>query len=105
MIHDLSYLGTKLEGNAEYVTFAEQEAEKETWLGCFSRSFPMLLPGMACMPTYIIACKEKLWVITDHSAGPLSLNSLISKDNRAVPLCSLQQLGYHLRRVHAQYPD
>ena len=105
MIHDLSFLGTKLQGNAEYAKFAEQEAEKETRLGRFLRSFPVLLPGMACMPTYIIARKEKLRVVTDHSAGPLSLNSLISKDNRAVPLCGLQQLGYHLRRARAQYPD
>ena len=51
---------------------------------------------MACMPTYIVSCKDKYQLVTDHSAGPLSLNSLIDKNDRAVPLCGLQQLGYNL---------
>ena len=104
MVHDLLYLGTKLDANAEYAAFAQEETDKETRLGHFSQPFPVLLPGMACMPTYVIARKDKLRVVTDHCAGVHSLNSLISKENRAVPLCGLQQLGYHLRRARAQYP-
>ena len=60
MVHDLSYLGTKLEDNDDYAAFAQQEADKETVLGRFSQPFPVLLPGMACMPTYVIARKGKL---------------------------------------------
>ena len=104
-IHDHLYLGTKLDNNEDYAAFAQEENDKETHLGWFSQPFAVLLPGMACMPTYVIARKEKLRIGMDHIAGTLSLNSLISKDSRAVPLCSLQQLGYQLCHAHKQFLD
>ena len=105
MVHDVSYLGTKLCENEAFTTFAQEECDKEARLGRFSRPFPVLLPGMVCMPTYIISRKDKLRMVTDHSTSNFSLNSLISKENRAVPLCGLQQLGYQLRHACAQYPS
>ena len=59
---------------------------------------------MACMPTYVISCGEKFRLVTDHSAGQLSLNSLIDKDSRTVPLCGLQQLGYNICQHCAAEP-
>ena len=60
---------------------------------------------MACMHTYVISRKGKLRIVTNHSASQLSLNSLIGCDNRAVPLCGLQQLGYNLQHTRDCYPQ
>ena len=57
------------------------------------------------MPTYVVARGEKLHLVTNHSAGSLSLNSLVSKEFCTVPLCGLQQLGYNIRRHWAEHPQ
>lgn len=64
------------------------------WL--FSEPFPKLLPGMACMPSYVVKRCDKYHLVTNHSSELFALNLLISKDDRAVPLCGLQQFGYML---------
>ena len=51
---------------------------------------------------YVIERKGKHRLITDHTCvqnPSLGLNALIAKDNRAVPLCNLQQFGYDLRNT------
>lgn len=66
----------------ERLQFYMKQCEKEYKLGRFSKSFGKhLLPGMACMPVFIIHRNGKFRMITDHSFGPYSLNSLIDKQH------------------------
>ena len=81
LVHDLLYMGTHLDDNPEYAKFARVESEKECLPERYSQPFPVLLPRMACMPTYVVSRKGKLRLITDHSASKLSLNSLIDRDS------------------------
>ena len=104
VVHDLSYLGTRLQDRPELKKFMEAECAKEFEVDRFSAPFDHLLPGMACMPTYVVSRGEKYRLVTDHSVGNLSLNSLVDKDFRAVPLCGLQQLGYNICRHRAASP-
>lgn len=80
--------------------FFEDESQKEIDAGRYSPPFPTILPGMACMPTYVIERKNKMRLITEQtciSDPSKGLNSLVKKENCAVPLCNLQQFGYDLR--------
>ena len=59
---------------------------------------------------YVITRKGKHCLITDHTCvckPELGLNALIDKNNRAVPLCNLQQFRYNLRNAkrHAHGRD
>lgn len=51
------------------------------------------------MPIYIILRNGKYCMITDHSFGPYSLNSLIAKDKHSFPLSSMQSFGQILCRA------
>lgn len=82
--------------------FFDKECHKELDLQHFSQSFPRLLPGMACMLSYMVKHGDKYCLVTDHSSEPHSLNSLISKEDHAVPLCGLQQFGYMLHKAWSE---
>lgn len=84
----------------EKLEFYVKQCEKEFELGRFSKPFgKQLLPGMVCMPVFIIHRNGKFRMITDHSFGPYSLNSLIDKDHRSFPLASMQSFGRILRNA------
>jgi len=64
-----------------------------------------LLPGMYCMPTYLVPKPQLVdWrLVNDLSAGPFFLNSMV--DHRLItgfPLDNLAQFGELLMRKHSQ---
>jgi len=63
----------------------------------FSESFgPDLLPGMYCMPAHAVPKpnSEDLRMVTDHSAGPYSLNSMVNHDLvTGYPLDNMTHMG------------
>ena len=65
------------------VAFIHDQRDIEIWKGRFSESFgPDLLPGMYCMPAHAVPKPNSsdLWMVTDHSASPYSLNSMVNHD-------------------------
>ncbi|PPQ85183.1 hypothetical protein CVT25_004190 [Psilocybe cyanescens] len=81
----------------------------EIGMGRFSKAFgPDLLPGMYSSPTYQIpkAGSSEFRLVTDHSAGPFSLNSMIPrKDIAGYPLDNITHLGEMLRDIKRKYPN
>jgi hypothetical protein len=65
--------------------------------GRFSPSFGTdLLPGMYCMPAHAVPKphSDDLRMVTDHSAGPFSLNSMVNHDLvTGYPLDNMTHLG------------
>ncbi|KAF8573201.1 hypothetical protein K439DRAFT_1284036, partial [Ramaria rubella] len=68
--------------------------------GRFSASFGTNLPpGMYSPPIHMVPKphSDKLCLINDHSAGPFTLNSWISKSDACIQLNNLQDFGVILR--------
>lgn len=82
--------------------FFDKQCQKEFDLQHFSQPFPSLLPGMACMPSYMVKHGKKYCLVTDHSSEPFLLNSLINKEDWVVPLCGLQQFRYMLCKAQSE---
>ena len=111
---DYPIINDQSQDNAEIVCdpqcshFFQAECAKEFDARRFSNPFPKLLPGMSCMPVYVINHKGKMRLVTDQTctrAPLLGMNNLVAKDERAVPLSNLQQFGYHLRALCARATD
>jgi hypothetical protein len=86
-------------------SFMRSMCREEEEAGRFSPAFgPGLLPGMVCGPVFPIPKPgtSKMRLITDHSAGAHSLNSLIPEDCRSVRFDNLHDLGCSLRHFHRQ---
>ncbi|KAH9950547.1 hypothetical protein B0H21DRAFT_674457, partial [Amylocystis lapponica] len=81
--------------------FLRDQRDEEVSLGRFSPSFgTKLLPGMYSMPIHAVPKprSDKLRLVTNHSAGEYSLNSMISHEAIAgVVLDSIPALGQMLR--------
>ncbi|KAF8812582.1 hypothetical protein BYT27DRAFT_7252098 [Phlegmacium glaucopus] len=77
--------------------FLHEQCKIEIDKGRFSPSFGMeLLPGMYSMPIYAVDKPNStdLRLVTDHSAGPFSLNNMIDHTKvTGFPLDNLRQLG------------
>ena len=77
--------------------FLHSQIQVEKDKHCFSHSFGTnLLPGMYSMPIHAVPKPRStdLQMVTDHSAGHYSLNSMIPHDNIAgYPLDNLKNLG------------
>ena len=104
IINDQSQDNTDIVRDPARLQFFTDECDKELAARRFSPPFPDLLPGMSCMPVYVITRKDKMRLVTDQTCTrdpQLGLNSLVAKDERAVPLSNLQQFGYHLRQLRA----
>jgi hypothetical protein len=91
--------------------FLRAQRDIEIEKGRFSPSFgPNLLPGMYCMPIHAVPKpnSSNFRLVTDHSAGPFSLNSMIDGDKvRGFPLDNMRHIGemlLALRRVHGDRP-
>ena len=85
------------------VEFIQATCQEEEAAGRFSAPFgTTLLPGMVCGPVFPVPKPgtSKLRLVTDHSAGTHSLNSLIPEDSRSVRFDNLHDLGSSLRLFH-----
>jgi hypothetical protein len=92
----------------EYDFICEQR-DKEISTGRFSDSFGEdLLPGMYSMPIHAVPKPHStdLRLVTNHSAGGFSLNSMIKREDIAgFPLDNMTHLGEMLLRKRAEFPD
>jgi hypothetical protein len=95
--------------NKEQLDFICAQRDKEIEAGRFSESFgPDLLPGMYSMPIHVVPKPHSsdFRLVTNHSAGLFSLNSMIKKEDIAgYPLDNMTQLGEMLLRKRKQFPD
>lgn len=89
-----------------HATFTREQCLVEQVAGRYSQFFgDRLLPGMYCMPQHVVARDNgKLRLVTNHSAGPYSLNSMIPLTERSFPLDGIQNLGRSIRRQRLRYP-
>ena len=88
---------------ADELEFIQATCQEEEAAGRFSPAFGTeLLPGMVCGPVFPVPKPgtNKLRLVTDHSAGLHSLNSLIPEDSRSVRFDNLHDLGSSLRQFH-----
>ena len=83
--------------NEEHAAFIRAQCRKEREKGYYSRSFGTdLLPGMYSMPIHAVPKPNSsdLRLITDHSAGAYSLNSMIDHTQvTGFPLDNMRHLG------------
>ncbi|TFY55879.1 hypothetical protein EVG20_g9157 [Dentipellis fragilis] len=94
----------------EHRLFVEEQCQKEIAVGRFSEPWEAdeLYPGMYSMPIGVIPKpnSDKLQLVTDHSAGKFSLNSMIAKPehNNKVQLDNIHDLGHNLLQVRHLLP-
>ena len=91
------------EWSVEEIAFIQETCREEEEAGRFSAAFGSeLLPGMVCGPVFPVPKPgtDKMRLVTDHSAGIVSLNSLIPEDSRTVRFDNLHDLGSSLRHFH-----
>ena len=77
------------------LAFLQHQRDQEIVSGHYSKSFGVsLLVGMTVQPVFTVPKKgsSKLCLVNDHSAGMLSLNSLIPADGGFVKLDSISDL-------------
>ena len=78
-------------------------------MGRFSQSFGKnLLPGMYSMPIHAVPKPHStdLRLVTNHSAGEFSLNSMIKREDiSGFPLDNMTHLGEMLLKKKAEFPD
>jgi hypothetical protein len=89
--------------NDEHATFIRDQCLKERHKGYYSESFGTdLLPGMYSMPIHAVPKPNStdLRLVTDHSAGLFSLNSMIDRNQvTGFPLDNVRHLGEMLLDV------
>ncbi|EMD33084.1 hypothetical protein CERSUDRAFT_98692 [Gelatoporia subvermispora B] len=87
--------------------FLETQRQEELAAGRFSEAFGLdLLPGMYCMPVHAVPKphSDKMRLVTNHSAGAYSLNSMIPREAIAgVVLDGIPALGQALRRIRREH--
>ena len=87
-----------------HAQFVHEQRDYEIQLGRFSPLFGLdLLPGMTAIPIGIVPKphSDKLCLMVDQSSGNYSPNSFIPRQDVAVPLNNLHDLGAILHNVHA----
>ena len=97
--------------NEEHAAFIRAQCLKEREKGYYSRSFGTdLLPGMYSMPIHAVPKPHStdLRLVTDHSAGPFSLNSMVDHTQvTGFPLDNMRHLGemlFDVRRSLGNIP-
>ncbi|TFY52988.1 hypothetical protein EVJ58_g9702 [Rhodofomes roseus] len=87
--------------------FLRDQRDEEITRGRFSQSFGRhLLPGMYSMPVHAVPKPntDKLRLVTNHSAGPFALNSMITKQAIAgVVMDGVPAIGYALREFRRKH--
>jgi hypothetical protein len=95
--------------NQTELDFVCEQRDKEIKMGRFSDSFGTeLLPGMYSMPIHVVPKPHStdFRLVTNHSAGEFSLNSMIKREDIAgYPLDNMTQLGEMLLKNKADFPD
>lgn len=95
--------------NSDEATFLRTQRDTEFNKGRFSAPFrETLLGGMYSMPIHAVpkADSSELRLVTNQSAGPYSLNSMIPRDRiRGYPLNNMCHLGDMLLFLHNSMPD
>ena len=95
--------------NKKELDFICEQRDKEIKAGRFSESFGCnLMPGMYSMPIHAVPKphSDDLRLVTNHSAGDFSLNSMIKREDIAgYPLDNMTHLGEMLLKKKAQFPD
>lgn len=81
--------------------------DHELEMGRFSDAFNKLLPGMKTSPLGLVPKphSDKLRLITDHSAGDNSLNSMINREDVSVRYDNLRDLANSLLAYRAEHGD
>ncbi|TEB31528.1 hypothetical protein FA13DRAFT_1595492, partial [Coprinellus micaceus] len=82
--------------NPKHVQFLRDQRDIELSKGRYSGGFHGLLPGMHAMPLHAVPKDggEKLRLITNHSRGDFSLNSMVDKHQMGkVPLDGMKVFG------------
>ena len=86
------------------VDFIRAQQDVEISKDRFSASFgPDLFPGMYCMPAHAVPKPNStdLCMVTDHSAGPFSLNSMVDHDQViGYPMDNMTHMGKMLLAHH-----
>jgi hypothetical protein len=89
--------------------FVCAQRDKEIEAGRFSHSFgEELLPGMYSMPIHAVPKPHStdLRLVTNHSAGIYSLNSMIKREDICgYPLDNMTHLGEMLLKKRGEFPD
>ena len=89
--------------------FLRDQRDVEISAGRYSESFGTdLLPGMYSTPIHAVPKprSSKLRLVNDHSAGPYSLNSMISREDVAgAKMDSISDLIGALARFRRRHPD
>ena len=89
--------------------FICSQRDKEIETGRFSAGFgEELLPGMYSMPIHAVPKPHStdLRLVTNHSAGNYSLNSMIKREDICgFPLDNMTQLGEMLLKKKEEFPD
>ena len=95
--------------NQVELDFICEQRDKEIKMGRFSPSFGHhLLSGMYSMPIHAVPKPRSadLRLVTNHSAGIYSLNSMIKREDIAgFPLDNMTHLGEMLLRAKSDFPD
>jgi hypothetical protein len=95
--------------DAKELVFICGQRDKEIDAGRFSDSFGEdLMPGMYSMPIHAVPKPHSadLRLVTNHSAGNYSLNSMIKKEDIAgYPLDNMTHLGEMLLKKKKEFPD
>ena len=90
-------------------SFIHNQRDVKIEKGHFSESFgPDLLPDMYCMPVHAVPKPNSsdLRMVTDHSAGPYSLNSMVDHDQvTGYPLDNMTHFGEMLIAHHLSATD
>jgi len=92
-----------------HIDFLKKQCEKEVELGRFSKPFgPDLYGGMYSPPVHVVPKPNSpdFRLITNHSAGPFSLNSMIDHERIAgFPLDNMTHLSKMLQQTRAKFPN
>jgi hypothetical protein len=94
--------------NHDQAVFLDTQIHLEVKKGQFSQPFgPDLLPGIYSMPIYAIPKDNgfTFHMVTNHSSGPYSLNSMIDKSHVSPsPLDNMSHLGARLTCFRLENP-
>lgn len=104
-----TYDGSQNVPDEERAKFINEQKDIEISKGRFSPSFGTdLLPGMYCMPVHAVPKPDStdFRMVTDHSAGPFSLNSMIEHEKvTGYPLDNMKNMGEMLLDARKHLPN
>ncbi|KAH6890708.1 putative retroelement protein [Coprinopsis sp. MPI-PUGE-AT-0042] len=94
--------------NPDHAEFLKAQRDVELERGRYSEGFPSLLEGMYSMPLHVVPKDggDGLRLVTNHSKGPYSLNSMVNKSSMPkVPLDNMKSLGDDILDIRHRYPN